>query len=295
MSSLTPSILFPTRPPAKLVSLFVCGSVVLLLLVGCNRLSHPKDLASVSITLWRTDCQGFCPVYSVTLRGTGDVEYSGLHGVPVRGHRNTAIPQERVAAILREMENAKFMSFDDRTFAKLSDGGDVIVSLSIDGKNKTVRSSEIEDGFDIPQQVLEKHFNKAQASFAKLADKIDSLIGTDGWTKCSLNCTKLLFVLSHPDSKWSPNLLEIIQSKEPVIYGSLVCDANTMIEAGVGINTSSQRGVTPLMAATKIGDAALVRDLLAHGAIPGAKDKNGLTALDYAKTSEIRKLLTGNG
>jgi len=29
------------------------------------------------------------------------------------------------------------------------------------------------------------------------------------------------------------------------------------------------------MAAAKNGDAALVRDLLAHGAIPGAKDKKG--------------------
>jgi hypothetical protein len=172
MSSPTPSILFPTRPSAKLVTLLVCVIVVLLLLVGCNRLSHPKDLASVSITLWRTDCQVYCPVYSVTLHGKGDVEYNGQRGVPVRGHRNTAIPQERVAAILREMENAKFMSFDDRTFAELSDGGDVIVSLSIDGKNKTVRSSEIEDGFDIPQQVLEKHVNKAQVSFAKMQPEL---------------------------------------------------------------------------------------------------------------------------
>ena len=62
----------------------VCGFSALLLLAGCNRISHPKDLASVSITLARMSSG---PAYSVTVHGTGDVEYEGFRGVPVRGQR----------------------------------------------------------------------------------------------------------------------------------------------------------------------------------------------------------------
>ena len=46
------------------------------------------------------------------------------------------------------------------------------------------------------------------------------------------------------------------------------------------------------MAAAKNGDAGLTRDLLAHGAIAKAKDKKGRTALDYARSPEVRNLLS---
>ncbi len=286
------SDLSPKQAPAKLVSLFLYGSIAVSLLAGCNRLSSPKDLQSVSISLARTDCQAFCPVYSVTIHGNGNIEYQGALGVPVRGHRTAQIPQQKVVALLQEMDKAGFMSFDDKTFSKLSDSGDVIMSVSIDGKNKTVRSSRIE-GSDRPLQDLEK-FNQAQARFVKLADKIDALVEIDRWTKCSLNCMNLLHAMSFArDRNFCPNLLEVIQSKEPLQYESVFCDAQTMIEAGADVNVPDESGVTPLMAAAKNGDAPLVRDLLAHDAIPGAKDERGRTALDYAKTPEIRTLLIG--
>jgi Domain of unknown function (DUF6438)/Ankyrin repeats (many copies) len=289
---------FTSGPRAKLAPLLVSPLVVLSILTGCNRLSHPKNLASLSITLSRTPCQVFCPVYSVMLRGTGEVDYEGIQGVPVRGRRSAMISQEKVAAILLEVENARFMTLDDKTFIRLPHGGEVVILVSIDGQNKIVSSPDIEGGFSRPPEDLKKEFSNKQVRFVKLADKIDSLIGTERWTKCSLNCTKLLYAIAlmHSlDARPCPNLLEVIQSDKPLTYGSLVCDSQTLIEAGFDVNAPDQRGVTPLMAAAKNGDAALVRNLLAHGAIPGTKDNKGRTALDYCKDSQIRRLLTGDG
>jgi Ankyrin repeats (many copies) len=221
------------------------------------------------------------------------VEYNGLRGVPVRGRRTAAIPPESVAAILQEMQDAKFMSFDDKTFAKVSDNGDVIVSLSFDGRNKTVGSSQINES-DRPQETLEKFLGKAQMRFLKLADKIDSLIGTDHWTKCSPNCEKLLYVLSlerRRDPNWSPNLVSVIQSNKPFTLGSMICDAETIVEAGVDVDAPDRQGETPLMAAAGNGDAELVRNLLAHGATPEARDKKGRTALEYTSSPEVKSVL----
>ena len=54
------------------------------------------------------------------------------------------------------------------------------------------------------------------------------------------------------------------------------------------------KGITPLMAAAKKGDAELVRALLAHGARPDARDKKGRTAFDLSQVPEIGALLSAS-
>ncbi len=277
------------------------GLVALVLFSGCNRISHhkssgsvshPKDLTSVSVSLERGHCQPVCPVYNLKVNGTGIVDYNGLDGVPVRGHQTTTLPPETVMSILQALDRARFMSMDDTKFPRWTHASTVSVTVSVDGRTKTVRTSGTE-GYP-PEEYLRKHpEERDRFDFLKLADKIDTLSESDRWTKCSPKCTVLLRIpdpLLHPDG--STILLQAIQSKKEVTLGSMSFDAHTIIEAGVDVNAPNQQGTTPLMAAAKNGDADLIRDLLAHDAVPNAKDKKGRTAREYASSPDVRNLLS---
>ena len=288
--------------------------VALVLFCGCNRMSgpkdsesvshpkgsesvsHPKDLTSVSVSLGRGECYGWWrPAYSLTVRGSGIVEYNGLAYVPVRGHQTTTLPPERVMSILQEVDRVRFMSIDDRKFLQVADDDAMSITVSVDGRTKTVRSSGTVNPA-APEEYLRKYpYARVEIDFQKLAQKIDTLSESYRWTKCSPKCTSLVIMLASRKPDGSAILLQAIQSKKEVKIGSMRFDAHTMIEAGVDVNAPDQQGITPLMAAAKNGDADLIRDLLAHGAIAKAKDKKGRTALDYARSPEVRNLLSPGG
>jgi hypothetical protein len=65
----------------------------IMLAAGCNSLAHPRDLRAASITLKRTLCEGTCPAYSVTIDGSGLVQYVDHLA---SGQDNTAVPDRTV-------------------------------------------------------------------------------------------------------------------------------------------------------------------------------------------------------
>ena len=278
------------RATSDLVDIIIVVS--LLPLNGCNsnRISPPKDWGSVSVTLARGH------FYAVTVRGSGEVEYKGFEGVPVRGRHLSTLPAEKMTAILEAIDRSRFMSMNDTAFQNASDVPYVVVNLSVDGKNKQVRS--IDTGGDHRLRMSMLWFNRGareQSLFVKLADEIDSLIGTDRWTRCSPKCAMLVragtFWVDRRSSDGSTILLKAIQSKKDMSVGSVDFDPLTMIEAGVDVNASNNQGLTPLMAAAENDDVELVRDLLGHGADPNARDRKGQRASAYVRKSEIQSLL----
>lgn len=68
------------------------------LLAGCA--SHATKVAErPTISLKRTECLGDCPVYEVSIRPTGDVEFLGKDYVRERGRRTSKITQEQYSEI----------------------------------------------------------------------------------------------------------------------------------------------------------------------------------------------------
>ncbi|MFC1744658.1 ankyrin repeat domain-containing protein [Candidatus Riflebacteria bacterium] len=66
----------------------------------------------------------------------------------------------------------------------------------------------------------------------------------------------------------------------------------TLLESGVDVNVKEeQKGFTPLMVASAMGNAAIVSLLLEHGADIRLKNNNGLTALELSKNQEVKELL----
>ena len=62
------------------------------------------------ITLTREECLGMCPVYSVTVYSTGDVEYIGREFVRVIGRQLYSIPKNSVAYLFHKAEEIGFFS-----------------------------------------------------------------------------------------------------------------------------------------------------------------------------------------
>jgi hypothetical protein len=266
-----------------------------LMVAGCHRkgILPVKDEKSVAITLRRAS-------YSVTVDGTGGVVFEGREGVPTRGTHISNLPPGKLSAILRTMDDARFMSMDDGSFLTASDAPYVTISIAADGTKKQIRSVDL--GGDHNMRFSLAWFNRdarQQAQFLQLGDEIDSLIGTSRWTTCSPKCMILVKNWSHiseTTGEGSTILVEAIKSKKNFTLGSNPRTAidfppTTMIEAGVDVNMADGQGQTPLMAAAKNGEAELVRDLLAHGANPNARDKKGLSAMDCAITDDTRSLL----
>jgi hypothetical protein len=281
-------------------SLVACGFALGLLLSSCNRVSHPKNLASVTIILARMAPGYSRPIYNVTIHGTGSVEYEGLQAVPVRGRRTATLSQSTVTAILQEFDRVKFMSIDQATIPVPTDSGNTFVSLAVDGKHNQIHS-QYSDSSDLtePSARFLKEYPGAETEwmFRTLAQKIDALAETDRWTKCSPLCMKLL--QDYPYSNQltlSGDTLLLRSIQEPSFaLRDVQIDPQTVIETGADVNIANRWGVTPLMAAAKKGDADLIRELLAHGADPIAKDKQGKTAFGYTSDPSIRQLVTGVG
>jgi hypothetical protein len=95
----------------------------------------PQD---VIITVERTMCFGWCPVYHLSIYGNGKVVYEGRYYVRVEGTRTTYIQKSKVRELVAAFEKVKFYEFDDQYLLGGSDLPSVLVSIDLEGKSKTI-------------------------------------------------------------------------------------------------------------------------------------------------------------
>ena len=67
--------------------------------------------------------------------------------------------------------------------------------------------------------------------------------------------------------------------------------ARLLLARGADTEATGDHGFTPLQSAAANGSAELVELLLAHGARPDARNENGQSAIDLAKTEDVRALM----
>jgi len=137
-------------------------------------LVHAQSPDSLSLEMWRSTCQIGCPVYTVTIRGSGTVDYVGEQFVRVRGPERSFLSQEQIHTILEGFDRADFFSLEDKAFAWGYHTSWVGVKITIDGKTKEVRS----DMYHVGSK------SGSQAKFVEAAAAIDKVVGTDQWVKC---------------------------------------------------------------------------------------------------------------
>jgi Domain of unknown function (DUF6438) len=134
----------------------------------------PRDLM---ITLERTVCLGFCPVYKLTITADGAVVFEGHQFVKQKGATiKSAISRERLKQLMAEFDRVKFFSLEDdymnnpRVCAEYrTDNPSAFTSIRIDGKSKTVRHYHGCGGPKVPKEITE------------LENKIDEIVNTAQW------------------------------------------------------------------------------------------------------------------
>lgn len=159
----------------KLVENIVCLGLIPLLL-SCSPsqlksvLAQPfksevrHNLKQVVITLQRGQCLGQCPVYKLTIYGTGKAVYEGQKYVSTIGKKEYLISQEQVKQLVSEFDKARFFSLQNDYTGGPTDAPSTITSINIDGRTKTV------DHYSVSPN--------APKELSELENKIDSIVGS---------------------------------------------------------------------------------------------------------------------
>jgi len=265
-----------TSIPLVLYALILSASCT----VGCHSITRPKDPNSVSVTLKRTACEGTCPVYTVSIHGSGQVEYLGEWQVDVPGLQTGSIPPEKVKELLEDFEQIHFYGLQNKYFEDCTDLPTAIISISVDGKAKEV--SNYYGG-------CQRAKSGPQVDLATLADRIDNAAGAKRWVKCDPYCLKGLIQTGLNANARAPDgdtpLIVAVRQRD-------LAKTRLLLDAGAQVNVADSQRYTPLMYAVMANNPELVQELLGHGADVYAKDKRGFSVLQMAGGQKVRRELT---
>jgi hypothetical protein len=123
------------------------------------------------ITLERTPCYGSCPVYKVTVLGTGEVEYFGEANVDKTGTHRWSISGRRLQRLEEALERAKYLYLaENYTECGVTDAPGCLISV------------EYDDGSS--KSVIHCHGDpSAPDALTELEDEIDRITGVERYTE----------------------------------------------------------------------------------------------------------------
>jgi uncharacterized protein DUF6438 len=132
--------------------------------------------SAVRITLERGPCFGTCPVYSVTLDGSGAVLFEGRRFVADTGISTGRVPPARIDSLVAELTAGGYFAFADRYRAGepgceryATDLPSVITEVRVGGRSKRV---EHDHGC-----------MEAPEALTALEGRIDSVAGVARWIR----------------------------------------------------------------------------------------------------------------
>jgi Domain of unknown function (DUF6438)/Ankyrin repeats (3 copies) len=281
------------------------------LAVSVARAEEPDSDAV--ITLERTNCYGWCPVYKIKISGDGRVEYEGERFVRVVGTREAKIDPAAVKKLIQQFEAIHYFELQDKyetiknpdgTETMMSDMPTAFTSLSLNGKSK-----KIEAYYGVPDELEELERKIDEVAGSKRWVTIDAeQVGEEirrGWNPRSLEGTALLVKASQAgDAETVKALLDggaNVSANDGLMMPIQVANSaevvRILIAAGANVNgqTAGQNTDPALHNAARWGDAATVRELLKERAQIEAKAWDGSTALmraaDRGSPEMIRILL----
>jgi Domain of unknown function (DUF6438)/Ankyrin repeat len=223
------------------------------------------------ITLARTSCFGPCPIYSVSIDAKGTVRYEGKKNVRVTGRQSDQIPVSRVAELAATVDRIRFFELDDRyrfirnadgTTTSVTDLPTTFVTVMRGGQTKSIEDYV---GAPEPLKQLEKQIDEAARTkrWVTIDEPMLRHMVRDGWTPSAEERAELLRTALQDDDV---GVIKVLLQNG--------ADPNGMFEGN---------SATPLM---RVQSAAAARALLAAGANPLTRNRNGGTALDDAVNYE---------
>jgi len=217
-----------------------------------NKVPFPEkvDLRTLLIALRRTSCYGACPAYTVTLDGSGVVQFVGDAFVLVPGHHRAHVSRETVQALVNAFRRADFLSANESYEATVTDNPSQTITLRMGETTKTVIDYVgIEAG--MPDAVRE------------LEQQIDDAAGTRRWVTGNEETSRTL-VAEHWDfSSGSRDNMALYRSAIERKDEELL-EAMFRAKAPADIADEKRREDAPICVASKSGDADLAERMFAQ-------------------------------
>jgi len=133
-------------------------------------LSLNPDFKKAIMTLERTSCNGTCPVYTLTIYGTGLVVYEGESYVKIKGRRTSKITGDKLKKLMSWFKEIDFSSLKDSYEENtVPDMATAITSITINDKTKSVRHNY----GDL----------KSPSELTRLEHRIDKITNSIQWIK----------------------------------------------------------------------------------------------------------------
>ncbi len=217
-----------------------------------NKVPFPEkvDLRTLFIALRRTSCYGTCPAYTVTLDGSGLVQFVGDAFVLVPGHHTAHVSRETIQALVSAFRKADFLSANDSYTASVTDNPSQTITLRMGQTTKTVIDYVgIEAG--MPDAVRE------------LEQQIDDAAGTRRWVKGNEETSRALLAEHWDFSSRSADNMALYRSAIERKDEDLV-EAMLRAKAPADIADEKRREDAPICVASKSGDADLAEHMFAQ-------------------------------
>lgn len=209
--------------------------------------------ATVSMGLERGGCDGECPAYSVVVASDGTVTYQGNGFVAVPGRHIGHIAPTTVTRLLSQFREANFLSALPE-YEGASSGG-VILSLSVNGKTyRVIDAYGIRMG--IPTKIL------------ALEQALDRETGTELWVRGNRDFLPAMeqehwdFAASSQDNLRLYDQA-IWRKDSPLLERFLAARAPVFVNPSAGAPSWAKSDPPPIVAASGMGDVALVKRMLA--------------------------------
>jgi ankyrin repeat protein len=123
--------------------------------------------SKVAITLQRSGCFGSCPAYSVTVSTEGII-FEGNGNVAAQGKHHSNVDPDAVRKLAKMFIASDFYSMDSRYEASVTDSPTYSLSLTVDGRNKSI-VDYVGEWVGMPGVITE------------LEKKVDAIGLTDRW------------------------------------------------------------------------------------------------------------------
>ena len=145
-------------------------------LASCSTTTPTIDNDTV-VKLKRTACYGSCPVYTVSVKANGVVEYEGHEYVAFKGFQTASLPKESVEQIEKELIKVKFLKMKSHLdsgswgcFISATDSSHIIIEGIVKNKKKAVSTYIGCESKQVDEVI-------------SLANYIDQVAGTSKWVK----------------------------------------------------------------------------------------------------------------
>lgn len=141
------------------------------------------SLADVTISLSRTSCMGTCPVYRLTLRGTGTYTFSGHRFVGQVVDTTVPLDQQVIVDLLNDLNAMYFFDMRDRyterTFVRLLPTGELQHLMTITADDPHLILSVQIGSYT---KTVEKNLDFGPGELVAVAAKIDKVTNSAQWT-----------------------------------------------------------------------------------------------------------------